>query len=102
MTYYGGTCEVAVIALGDIVFAAFPYELFSKIGMDIDSAFEEKSVLSLSNTNGYEGYFITKDAISQGGYEVNMFLYGHLQSFCGDASRALAKETINHIKTMEG
>lgn len=89
-----------VIALGDIVFAASPYELFSRIGLDIDAAFPNKKVLSLSNTNGSEGYFITEDAKPLGGYEVSMFLYGHIQQFCDNANQSLAEETIKHIKEM--
>ena len=73
--------EQTVIALGDTIFAAFPFELFSEVGMRIQGAFRSKSVLSLSNTNGSEGYFITQDAICRGGYEVTMFLYGHLQPY---------------------
>jgi len=90
-----------VIALGDAVFASFPYELFSEIGMRIDKAFKTKSVLPLSNTNGSEGYFITKDAVCRGGYEVNMFLYGRLQQYCDDADYALMQETVTHIQNME-
>lgn len=89
------------IALGDIVFASFPYELFSEIGMRIDKACKTKSVLSLSNTNGSEGYFITQDAICRGGYEVDMFLYGHLQPFCDNADFYLMQETVKHIKSMK-
>lgn len=87
-----------LIALGDIVWASFPYEIFSEIGMRIDAAFETKSILSLSNTNGSEGYFITEDAAVRGGYEVNMFLYARIQPFCDNADYHLIKETINHIK----
>lgn len=96
-------CEVeqTVIALGDLVFAFFPYELFSEIGMRIDKAFQTKSVLSLSNTNGSEGYFITQDSVCRGGYEVDMFLYGHIQPFCDDADFALMQETIKHIENIK-
>lgn len=89
-----------VIALGDIVFTSFPYELFSEIGMRIDRAFKNKSVLSLSNTNGSEGYFITKDAVCRGGYEVDMFLYTHLQQYHDDADFYLMRETVDHIKSI--
>ena len=69
--------------------------------MRIDKAFKTKSVLPLSNTNGSEGYFITKDAVCRGGYEVNMFLYGRLQQYCDDADYALMQETVTHIQNME-
>lgn len=89
-----------VIALGDVLFASTPYETFSKIGLAISDAFPDKKILTLSNTNGSEGYFITDDAKPLGGYEVSMFLYGHIQQFCDNADIALAEETIKHIKEM--
>ena len=97
------TCPVEqiVIDFGAVAFVAFPYELFSEIGMRIAKAVKEKSVLSLSNTNGTEGYFITQDAICRGGYEVDMFLYGHVQPYCDDADYYMMKETVKHIQTTE-
>ena len=89
-----------IVKLGDVVFASSPYETFSKIGLDINKAFDNLSVLSLSNTNGSEGYFITDDAKPLGGYEVSMYLYGHVQQFCDDASTTLSDATIKHIKEM--
>lgn len=92
--------EQTVIALGDTLFAAFPFELFSEVGMRIQKAFRSKSVLSLSNTNGSEGYFITQDAICRGGYEVTMYLYGHLQPYEDHADFHLLRETVSHIQTI--
>ncbi len=94
--------EQTLIALGDIVFASFPYELFSEIGMRIGGQVKTNSVLSLSNVNGSEGYFITKDAVCRGGYEVNMFLYAHLQQFHEDADFYLMQESVKHIKKLIG
>lgn len=92
--------EQTVIALGNIVFAASPYEMFSEIGMRIDRAFKTKTVLSLSNTNGSQGYFITRDAVCRGGYEVAMFLYGRLQQYHDDADYYLFQETVKHIQNI--
>lgn len=88
-----------VIQVGDQVFVAFPYELFSEIGMRIDRICDDVSVLSLSNTNGSEGYFVTQDQICRGGYEVNMFSYGHIQPYCDDADWSLIQQTVKNIKT---
>ena len=96
----GVEVEQTLIALGDIVFASFPYELFSEIGMRINSLVKTKSVLSLSNANGSEGYYITKDAACRGGYEVNMFLYAHIQQFDDDADFYLMGESVKHIKKL--
>ncbi len=89
-----------LIALGNIIFAAFPYELFSEIGMRIDRAFSDKKVLSLSNTNGSESYMVTQDALCRGGYEVDMFLYSHIQPFADKADFHLVTGTVEHIKTI--
>ena len=93
--------DQTVLALGDIVYASCPYELFSEIGMRIDKAFPSKSVLTLSNTNGSEGYFITKDAVCRGGYEVDMFLYVHTQQYHDDVDFYLMQETVKHIQSLE-
>lgn len=92
--------EQTLIALGDIVFASFPYELFSEIGMRINKLVQTKSVLSLSNSNGSEGYYITRDVACRGGYEVNMFLYAHIQQFDDDADFYIMKESVKHIKNL--
>ena len=90
-----------LIALGKFVFAPTPFELFSEIGMRTDRHFKDKKVLGLSNSNGSEGYFITEDVIIRGGYEVNMFLYGHPQPYCKDADYELYKAIVKNIENME-
>lgn len=90
-----------LIALGSIVFAPTPFELFSEIGMRTDRHFGDKKILNLSNSNGSEGYFITEDVIIRGGYEVDMFLYGHPQPYCKDADFELYKAIVNNIENME-
>lgn len=92
--------EQTIISLGDIIFASFPFEIFSEIGNEIDKAFCETQILSLSNTNGSEGYFVTDDAFEFGGYEVDMFLYGRIQQFCDNAYLNIINETIDHIKNL--
>ena len=93
--------EQTVIALGNVVFAAFPYELFSEIGLRIGGAIKNKAVLSLSNTNGSEGYFVTEDALCRGGYEVWMFSYGRIQPYCDNADFHIMTETVRHIREMK-
>lgn len=89
-----------LVRLGEFVFTSFPFELFSEIGMRIDTFFPDKSVLSLSNANGSEGYFATEDAICRGGYEITMFTYGHIQSFAENADFALIKATVDNINKL--
>lgn len=88
------------IALGNTVFVAFPYELFSEIGLRIDKAFPEAQILPIINANGSGAYFVTQDAICRGGYEVNYFLYGAVQGYREDADWHLIKNTVENIKTI--
>ena len=87
-----------VIALGSTVFASFICELFSEIGLRIDQYFDRAMVLSLINTNGSEGYFVTQDAISRGGYEVNSANFWNLQARVDNADYFLFKGTVEHIQ----
>ena len=59
-----------------------------------------KQVLCVSNTNGFEGYFVTEDAICRGGYEVEMFLYGRPQKFCDNADWHLMKQMTQSVKRL--
>lgn len=74
--------------------------MFSQIALRINDAFPDKNILTLSLTNGSEGYFITEDAICHGGYEVNYFLHNKVQPFTHDADYHIVKETINNINNL--
>ena len=97
---HGGFTET-VISLGDIAFVTTPYELFSEIGMRIAMASPFQYTLTLSNTNGSEGYFITEDAICRGGYEVGMFLTSGVQPFVANADYHVVTGTLNHLKSIK-
>ncbi len=87
----------SVLAVGDVVLSGIPYEMFSETGFRLNDAFKDKKILSVSNTNGFEGYFVTEDAMCRGGYEVEMFRYGRPQPFCENADWFLLKNMIDGI-----
>ena len=90
-----------LVGLGEWIFAGFPYELFAEIGLRIDREVAHKTILSLSNTNGTEGYMVTRDAIVREGYEVGVFLYTHIQPWCDDADYHLVKGTLKHLESLQ-
>lgn len=94
------TFPQTLIKLGNFVFASFPYEVYSEIGMRIDTFFENETILSLSNTNGSEGYFCTEDSLCYGGYETNMFKYGRAQRFVENADFTMIIETVENINKL--
>lgn len=92
--------EQTLIKIGNIIFASFPYELFCEIGMKINDATESANVLSLSNANGSDGYFVTQNQLSLGGYETDMFIYGDVQNFTNDADYYVIKETLKNMEDL--
>ncbi|MDH7602481.1 MAG: neutral/alkaline non-lysosomal ceramidase N-terminal domain-containing protein [Armatimonadota bacterium] len=63
--------EQTCIAIGDTALISFPGELFTEIGREIKlkSPFKRTYIIGLAN--GSVGYVPTREAISQGGYEVD-------------------------------
>ncbi|MBQ9116624.1 MAG: neutral/alkaline non-lysosomal ceramidase N-terminal domain-containing protein [Clostridia bacterium] len=95
------TLPQTVIRLGDVAFVSFPYELFSEIGMRIAQESKIPYVLSLSNTNGSEGYFVTEDQICRGGYEIEMFKTGYIQPYADNADWGVVTETLKHLSEVQ-
>ena len=91
-----------VIRIGDLAIVSFPYELFSEIGMRIAKSSPFPYTLSLSNTNGSEGYFVTEDQICRGGYEVDMFLTKYVQPYRPNVDHFAIKQTLEHLRLMKG
>jgi len=89
-----------IIRIGDVAFVSFPYELFSEVGMRVARASGLPHVLSLSNTNGSEGYFVTEDQICRGGYEVEVHRTGYIQPYADNGDHHLVVQTLAHLKRM--
>ena len=73
------------IKLGDVAFVGIPGEPFSEIGNQLKLADGYKLVIPTCLTNGYQGYFPTLDAYTQGGYEA-----GNSNFRAGVAERIIA------------
>ncbi len=93
-----------IIKIGPLAFVGFPYELFSAIGMRIAEASPVPYTLSLSCTNGSEGYFVTDDALRRapydGGYEVTMYTLQNMQPYAKDADFYLITETLKNMEDL--
>lgn len=95
------TIKQTAISIGNLIFAAFPYELFSDIALRINKGKPGFEVFSLSNTNGSGGYFVCDSEISKGGYEVDMFLTLNIQPFADNADWYLIKETLKNLEVFK-
>ena len=87
-----------VICIGDVAIVSFPLELFCEIGMRIAEASPYAYTLSLSNSNGCQGYFVTEDQIIRGGYEVGMYQTTNLQPYAPHADHQVVLQTLAHLK----
>ena len=85
---------VCLIALGDVLFIPFPYEIFSQIVLRLRRYIDLPYVLCLSNVNGYNGYFPSQDQIALGGYEVDCFRSGSLYTLPDNADQYLIEEIL--------
>ncbi len=91
--------QQTIIRIGDVAIVSFPFEMFTEIGMRIDTYCKDiPYVLSLSNANGSGNYFVTEDQICRGGYEVNMYKQAYIQPYAKDADFALICETLENLK----
>ena len=90
----------SALSIGNNIFLAYPYELFSDIANRINKAVSGYNVFCLSNTNGSEGYFPCHSEISKGGYEIDMFLTHNLQPCCDHADHYLIKETMKNLEEL--
>ena len=60
---------LTVIGIGDVVLVGYGGEPFTKYPADVRRDHPELFVIASCNTNGEAGYFPTKEAFSEGGYE---------------------------------
>lgn len=67
--------DLSAIAIGDVVLVGIPGEPFAGIGREICETEGWELVLVTCLTNGKHGYFPTKEAYNEGGYESRSSLF---------------------------
>ena len=67
--------ELGAMAIGDVALFGIPGEPFTGIGRALKEAPGWALVLPMCITNGYEGYFPTREAYDEGGYEARSSVY---------------------------
>ena len=81
---------LSVVGIGDLLFVGFGGEAFTFYGDVARKLFPDRHVICAVCTNGYEGYFPTASAFSEGGYEASSSLF----------SPSLEDEIVAGIKEM--
>ena len=87
-----------IIALGEVAFIPFPFEIFSEISLRLRYHAPSRYTLCLSNTNGYNAYLPTEDQIVRGGYEILFFLYSGAYTLVNNADQVLLDENLRIMR----
>ena len=67
--------ELAGLRIGNVALVGIPGEPFTQIGVEIKKNEGWDLILPCALTNGWEGYFPTKEAFDEGGYEARSSNY---------------------------
>ena len=85
-------CELQVLAVGDVILAAVPGELFVELGLEIKKKSWSKRTMVVTLANGSIGYIPTKKAYEEGGYETKSLLKPGVGEMIVDRMVELIKE----------
>lgn len=87
-----------VVEIGDSVFIPFPFEHFSEISMRLREYSGFQNTLTLSCTNGYNGYLPTESELCRGGYEVGVFRFASAYSLADNTDQNIIAENLRILR----
>ena len=67
--------SISAVSIGNVALVGYPAEPFNAVGVGVKEAEGWDMVMPTCMTNGREGYFPTKDAYDEGGYEAKTSNY---------------------------
>jgi len=82
------------LRIGPVALVVIPGEPFTKVGVEIKKNDNFSLVLPCGLTNGYEGYFPTREAYNEGGYEARASCY---KSGVAETIAEAAREILNDL-----
>lgn len=87
--------------IGDVVFAGFPFEVFSQIGLLIQKFSVHPYTLPLAPTNGYLTYFPCEEDICRGGYEIEVARKRFVQAYDVRADKSMIRQTVENLNKLK-
>ena len=88
------TLPQTLVAIGDVLFVPFPFEMFSEISLRLRRYSRFEHTLCMGVTNGSHGYLPSRDQICRGGYEVDVFAMGRAQPFADNTDDNIINENL--------
>lgn len=92
--------QQSLVAVGPVAFVPFAFEVFSEITLRLRAASPFQHTLSLSNANGSNFYFPSRDQIARGGYEVWVFKCMSPRALADNADDAAVQENLRLLNAL--
>ncbi len=94
-------CKLQAIKLGEAVFLAFPFELFSSLSLELRKWSGTECLFLVGYANGYHGYLADGESIREGGYEIEeAFKYTGLLPFSSQAGEIFLERALALLQEM--
>ena len=85
--------EIQVIKVGDWTFVAWPGEFFVEYALSIKDKLENTFFITMANGE-LQGYIVTPEAATEGGYEASNALFSH------ESGQIIVDKTLNMLETL--
>lgn len=94
-------CELQAIRIGEAVFLAFPFELFSSLSLELRRLSGIECLFLVGYANGYHGYLADDESVREGGYEIkDAFKYTALLPFSDQAGNIFLERSLALLQKM--
>lgn len=92
-------CELQALKLGEAVFLAFPFELFSSLSLELRRSSGIECLFLAGYANGYQGYLPDDRSFREGGYEIeDSFKYTGLLVFSAQGGNAFLEKALTLLE----
>ena len=94
------TYDQTLVRIGSIVLVPVPFEVSTEISLRLREYSKYGHTLGLGNTNGSNSYLPTRDQMSLGGYEVDMFRWSNSGRLVDNADMHLINQNLELMKKL--
>lgn len=94
-------CGLQAVKVGEAVFLAFPFELFSSLSLKMRKRSGIRCLFLVGYANGYHGYLADEASLREGGYEVeDAFKYTGLLPLSGRAGDIFLARALSLLENL--
>ena len=94
------TYNQTLVKIGSIVLIPVPFEASTEISLRLRDYSKFGHTLALGNTNGANSYLPTRDQITRGGYEIDMFIWSGARKLADNADMHIINQNLELMKKL--